>query len=180
MPRLLLLNKPYGVTSQFSSNSTEVTLASLINKKGFYAAGRLDKNSEGLLLLTDNGKLQNRITNPDFKLVKTYLVQLEGLIDTNTLKQLSDGILLKDGRTKPAEAVQISTPSELWERNPPIRFRKNIPTSWIRLKIYEGKNRQIRRMTAALGFPTLRLVRISIGEWQLGKLRPGQHKQISI
>ena len=180
MPRLLLLNKPYGVTSQFSSNSTEVTLASLINKKGFYAAGRLDKNSEGLLLLTDNGKLQNRITNPDFKLVKTYLVQLEGLIDTNTLKQLSDGILLKDGRTKPAEAVQISTPSELWERNPPIRFRKNIPTSWIRLKIYEGKNRQIRRMTAALGFPTLRLIRISVGEWELGKLRPGQHKQISI
>ena len=180
MPRLLLLNKPYGVTSQFSSNSTEVTLASLIKKKGFYAAGRLDKNSEGLLVLTDNGKLQNRITNPDFKLAKTYLVQLEGLIDTNTLKQLSDGILLKDGWTKPAEAVQISTPSELWERNPPIRFRKNIPTSWIRLKIYEGKNRQIRRMTAALGFPTLRLIRISIGEWELGKLRPGQHKQASI
>ena len=180
MPRLLLLNKPYGVTSQFSGNPREATLAPLINQKDFYAAGRLDKNSEGLLLLTDDGKLQNRIANPDFKLGKTYLVQLEGLIDTRTLKQFSEGILLKDGLTKPADAIQISTPNDLWERSPPIRFRKNIPTSWIRLKIYEGKNRQIRRMTAALGFPTLRLIRISVGEWELGKLRPGQHKQISI
>jgi len=180
MPRLLLLNKPYGVTSQFSGDSSEVTLASLINQKGFYAAGRLDKNSEGLLLLTDNGKLQNRITNPEFKLGKTYLVQLEGLIDTNALKKLSEGILLKDGLTKPAGAIQIATPNDIWERSPPIRFRKNIPTSWIRLKIYEGKNRQIRRMTAALGFPTLRLIRISVGEWELGKLRPGQHKKASI
>ena len=180
MPRLLLLNKPYGVTSQFSGDSSEVTLASLISQKGFYAAGRLDKNSEGLLLLTDNGKLQNRITNPEFKLGKTYLVQLEGLIDTKSLKKLSEGILLKDGLTKPADAIQIATPNDIWERSPPIRFRKNIPTSWIRLKIYEGKNRQIRRMTAALGFPTLRLIRISVGEWELGKLRPGQHKKASI
>ena len=180
MSRLILLNKPYGVTSQFSGEASGNTLASLISHKGFYAAGRLDKNSEGLLLLTDDGKLQNHITNPQFKVGKTYLIEIERLIDNNALNQLSSGIALNDGLTKPAIVTKIPLPTNLWERYPPVRFRQNIPTSWIQLTIFEGKNRQIRRMTAALGFPTLRLIRISVGKWRLGDLKPGEYRELVV
>jgi 23S rRNA pseudouridine2457 synthase len=180
VPKLLLLNKPFGVVSQFSGAPTQNTLASLLNYKGFYPAGRLDKDSEGLLLLTDNGALQSQITNPRFKLGKTYLVQVEGIINNDALTRLSNGVLLKDGKTRPAEAAIESIPHNLWTRDPPIRSRQNVPTSWIRLKIYEGKNRQIRRMTAATGFPTLRLIRLAIGNWKLGGLQPGEHLQIKV
>jgi len=177
MSRIILLNKPFGVLSQFSGDPPENTLSHFISQKGFYAAGRLDKDSEGLLLLTDDGKLQQKIANPRYKKPKTYLAQVEGLIDEAALEQLRSGVRLKDGMTRPARAEAIADPG-LWARVPPIRERKNIPTSWLRLSISEGRNRQVRRMTAHTGFPTLRLVRESIGDWELGDLQPGQWRML--
>jgi 23S rRNA pseudouridine2457 synthase len=174
MPKIILLNKPYGVLCQFTDNENRATLANYIKEKNVYAAGRLDRDSEGLVILTDDGKLQNKITDPKHKLVKTYNVQVEGEITEKALEQLRQGVKLKDGTTKPAEAQQIEEPLHLWPREPPIRKRKNIPTSWIEIKITEGRNRQVRRMTAAVNHPTLRLIRVQIGDWKLGKLLPGQ------
>ena len=173
MSRIILLNKPFGVLSQFSGDPPENTLSHFISHKGFYAAGRLDKDSEGLLVLTDDGKLQQKIANPRYKKTKTYLVQLEGIIDEDALEKLRNGVELKDGLTRPARAEAIAEP-DIWPRVPPIRERRNIPTSWLRLGIKEGRNRQVRRMTAHVGYPTLRLIRESVGQWQLGDLQPGQ------
>ena len=174
---LVLFNKPYNVLSQFTDELDRATLADYISIPKVYAAGRLDANSEGLLLLTDDGALQNRIAHPKFKLEKTYWVQVDGAIDQDAIQALRRGVELKDGMTKPAK-VQIITEPELWPRNPPIRYRVNIPTSWVEVKISEGRNRQVRRMTAKVGFPTLRLVRAAIGEWQLGKMLPGDFEII--
>lgn len=178
MSNLLLFNKPFNVLCQFTDNSPNASdrknLADYISHKGFYPAGRLDRDSEGLLLLTNDGKLQHTISDPKHKLPKTYLVQVEGDVTAEAIKQLQKGVLLKDGLTRPAQAKKISPPLWLWKRTPPIRERKHIPSSWIELTITEGKNRQVRRMTAAVGFPTLRLVRIKIGHWHLQELEPGQ------
>ena len=179
MSVLILFNKPYDVLCQFTDESGRSTLKDYIHQPDVYAAGRLDRDSEGLLLLTDDGRLQQRISNPRYKLPKTYWVQVEGNISENALVQLRTGVLLNDGMTLPASAKML-TPPAVWERTPPIRVRKNIPDSWVELTITEGRNRQIRRMTAAVGFPTLRLVRRRIGEWELGDLLPGQFRQVTI
>lgn len=173
MSQVLLFNKPFGVLSQFTADSNQKTLAEFIQRKGFYAAGRLDKDSEGLLLLTDDGRLQQSISNPKFGKSKTYWVQVEGLVDESAIQKLCQGVELKDGLSKPARARIIAEP-DLWAREPPIRERQNIPTSWIELTISEGRNRQVRRMTAAVGYPTLRLIRSSIDDWNLGDLQPGE------
>ncbi len=176
MPRLILFNKPFGVLSQFTDNGTagsaRQTLSHYIDVPGVYPAGRLDRDSEGLMLLTDDGRLQARIADPRFKLPKTYLVQVEGVADEASLIQLRKGIRLNDGLTLPAEVERIADP-ELWPRDPPIRVRQTVPDCWLKLTIREGRNRQVRRMTAAVGLPTLRLVRWSIGEWTLEGLEPG-------
>lgn len=174
MTRLILFNKPYGVLSQFTDQSNRPALGSYIKIPDVYPAGRLDKDSEGLLLLTDDGGLQARISSPRFKLPKRYLVQVEGQLSDDALAQIGQGVVLKDGVTRPASARLVDEPGWLWPRIPPIRFRKSVPTSWLEIELTEGRNRQVRRMTAALGNPTLRLVRIAIGPWQLGKLQPGQ------
>ncbi|BBI98848.1 pseudouridine synthase [Ferrigenium kumadai] len=177
MSRILLFNKPYGVICQFSRDGMHPTLADYIAVPEVYPAGRLDTDSEGLLLLTDDGKLQHRITDPKHKLPKTYWVQVEGVPDETALQQLRGGVALKDGMTLPAEVRAMEEPAALWPRNPPVRFRQSIPTSWIALTIREGKNRQVRRMTAAVGFPTLRLIRYRIGDWTLDGLSPGLWRQ---
>ena len=177
MSRILLFNKPYGVICQFSRDGMHPTLADYIAVPDVYPAGRLDTDSEGLLLLTDDGKLQHRITDPKHKLAKTYWVQVEGVPGDSALEQLRCGVLLKDGMTLPAGARLIEEPEGLWQRNPPVRFRKAIQTSWLELTIREGKNRQVRRMTAAVGLPTLRLIRYRIGDWSLDGLAPGQWRQ---
>ena len=170
---LLAFNKPFGVLCQFSGDGTaRPTLADFIDVPGVYPAGRLDLDSEGLLLLTDDGRLQARIADPRFKLPKTYLVQVEGDIDEAALASLRRGVDLKDGPTRPAAADRIDDPA-LWPRDPPVRFRKSIPDCWIELTIHEGRNRQVRRMTAAVGYPTLRLVRWRIGDWTVAGLAPG-------
>ena len=179
---LLLFNKPMNVLSQFTDRGSETrrtTLSDYIDVPGIYPAGRLDRDSEGLLLLTDDGRLQARIADPKFKLPKTYLVQVEGVPDREALGRLATGVDLKDGRTRPATAEMIEEP-QLWPRDPPIRFRKNVADSWLRLTIHEGKNRQVRRMTAAIGHPTLRLVRLSIGDWSLGTLQPGEWRRADV
>ena len=173
MSRILLFNKPYGVICQFSRDGLHPTLADYIAVPNFYPAGRLDTDSEGLLLLTDDGMLQHRITDPKHKQPKTYWVQVEGVPDAAALAQLQRGVQLKDGLTMPAEARLMEEPEKLWSRISPVRERKAIPTSWLELTIREGKNRQVRRMTAAVGYPTLRLIRYAIGEWSLGDLAPG-------
>ena len=176
---LVLFNKPFGVLSQFTAEPGHACLADYLNIRNIYPAGRLDRDSEGLLLLTDDGKLQAQIADPRYKLVKTYWAQVEGLISPDALASLEAGITLKDGLTRPAKAKLIAEPV-LWPRNPPIRERRNIPTSWLELSIKEGRNRQVRRMLAATGFPVLRLVRVRIGEWALNELLPGEHKMLSV
>lgn len=176
---LILFNKPMNVLSQFTdrgSPTQRATLSDYIDIPGVYPAGRLDRDSEGLLLLTDDGRQQARIADPKFKLAKTYLVQVEGEPVPDAIRQLAQGVDLKDGRTRPAEAERIDDP-QLWPRDPPVRFRKTVPDSWLRLTIREGKNRQVRRMTAAVGHPTLRLVRVRIGDWELGDLQPGEWRE---
>lgn len=176
MARLILFNKPFGVLSQFTDRGSETvrsTLSDFIALPGVYPAGRLDRDSEGLLLLCDDGRLQARIADPRYKLPKTYLVQVEGDPHERDLERLKAGIRLKDGMTLPAEIERIEAP-ELWPRDPPIRQRKAIPDCWIKVTIREGRNRQVRRMTAAAGYPTLRLVRWSIGDWTVAGIAPGQ------
>jgi len=177
MSRILLFNKPYGVICQFSRDGMHPTLADYIAVPDVYPAGRLDTDSEGLLLLTDDGKLQQRITDPRHKLAKTYWVQVEGMPDEAALRQLRQGVELKDGMTRPAEAMLIPEPENLWSRDPPIRVRKTVPDCWLELAIREGRNRQVRRMTAAVGHPTLRLIRCRIGDWRLDGLEPGQWRE---
>ncbi|MEM7207738.1 MAG: pseudouridine synthase [Pseudomonadota bacterium] len=177
MARLILFNKPFGVLSQFSGETHDTTLANFIPLRDVYPAGRLDKDSEGLLLLTDDGRLQNRISDPRHKLEKTYWVQVEGNPDEPSLAQLRKGVELKDGFTRPAQVKSIPEPDNLWPREPPIRVRQSVPDNWLNLTIREGKNRQVRRMTAAVGLPTLRLIRAQIGPWALGSLEPGQWRK---
>lgn len=177
---LIGFNKPYGVLSQFTDRGTataRATLSQFIDRPGFYPAGRLDRDSEGLLLLTDDGRLQARIADPRFKVEKTYFVQVEGEADETAVERLRGGVTLKDGPTLPAQVERIDPP-ELWPRDPPVRFRKSVPDSWLRLTIREGRNRQVRRMTAAVGLPTLRLVRWRIGEWTLEGLAPGEWRTL--
>jgi 23S rRNA pseudouridine2457 synthase len=172
---LIAFNKPFRVMSQFSPSGDKKTLADYIQIPKIYPAGRLDFDSEGLLLLTDDGKLQHRISDPKHKQVKTYWAQVEGIPDAAALQKLRDGVQLKDGITRPAEATLINEPESLWLRDPPIRQRANIPTRWIELSITEGRNRQVRRMTAAVGFPTLRLIRATIGAWSVMGLAVGTY-----
>jgi 23S rRNA pseudouridine2457 synthase len=176
MSRLILFNKPYGVLCQFTDGSAgpgRPNLADFIDAPGVYPAGRLDLDSEGLLLLTDDGRMQARIAGPAFKMAKTYLVQVEGEPDESDLAALRKGVRLKDGLTRPAQVERIDPPM-LWPRDPPVRFRKSVADCWLRMTIREGRNRQVRRMTAAVGHPTLRLVRWSIGEWSVQGIEPGE------
>ncbi|CAE6955503.1 pseudouridine synthase [Ectopseudomonas khazarica] len=177
-PRLLLLNKPFDVLTQFNDDQGRATLKDFVDLPGVYPAGRLDRDSEGLLLLTNDGRLQARIADPRHKLPKTYWVQVEGEPSDEQLQQLRSGVTLNDGPTLPAEARRLAEP-ELWPRNPPVRFRKSVPTAWLELVIREGRNRQVRRMTAAVGLPTLRLVRVAIGPWRLEGLQPGQWREVA-
>jgi 23S rRNA pseudouridine2457 synthase len=183
MPRLILFNKPFGVLPQFTDKGTEgsarPTLSDYIDTRDVYPAGRLDMDSEGLMLLTDDGRLQARISDPKFKLPKSYLVQVEGDMSDAALASLREGVKLKDGLTRPAKAERIADP-QLWPRDPPVRFRKTVPDCWIRLTLSEGRNRQVRRMTAAVGFPTLRLVRWAIGDWTVEGLEQGKWREIEV
>lgn len=181
MARLILFNKPYGVLSQFSDTATppRPVLAGYVAVPGVYPAGRLDADSEGLLLLCDDGRLQARIADPRFKLPKTYLVQVEGAPQEHDLEPLRRGVVLRDGPTRPAKARLIAPPA-LWPRDPPVRFRKSVPDRWLEIVLTEGRNRQVRRMTAAIGFPTLRLVRWRIGPWALDGLAPGEWRELAL
>lgn len=182
MARLILFNKPYAVLSQFTDRGSETvrqTLSDFIDVPGVYPAGRLDRDSEGLLLLCDDGKLQARIADPRFKMPKCYLVHIEGEPDEARLNQLRRGVRLKDGMTRPAQVERVSDP-DLWLRDPPIRVRKSVPDCWLKITINEGKNRQVRRMTAAVGHPTLRLVRWSIGDWTVEGMKPGEWTEVSV
>ena len=181
---LILFNKPFNVLSQFTDRSLEAsrreTLSRYVPIPHVYPAGRLDRDSEGLLLLTDDGKLQAQIADPKHKMAKTYWVQVEGAPQEDALQSLRRGVRLKDGVTQPAKARLIEEPMGLWPRNPPIRVRKSVLDNWIEMVIREGKNRQIRRMTAAVGYPCLRLIRAQIGDWRLGDLMPGEYKKLTV
>lgn len=181
MSKLILFNKPFNVLSQFTDKGTQgsarETLSNYIDVPAVYAAGRLDKDSEGLLLLTDDGKLQNRISDPKHKTAKTYMVQVEGVPSEGALNDLRRGVVLKDGKTAPSRVTRVDEPDWLWSRTPPVRYRKSVPDSWIEITITEGRNRQVRRMTAAIGAPTLRLIRTQIGRWALGDLTSGTWRQ---
>ena len=179
-PRLIAFNKPYGVLSQFTPEGRWAGLKDYIDLPGVYVAGRLDADSEGLLLLTSDGQLQARISDPRHKMEKTYWVQVEGVPDESALQALRSGVVLNDGPTRPARARRMDVPTSLWERTPPVRFRQAIPTSWIELCIREGRNRQVRRMTAAVGYPTLRLVRAAIGPYSLEGLAPGSWQAVAV
>ena len=175
---LVLLNKPYQVLSQFSDDTGRPTLADYVTQKAVYPAGRLDRDSEGLLLLTDDGRLQARISQPKSKTRKTYWAQVEGTPSDAQFAELLNGVKLKDGPARAASAAIIETPAGLWDRDPPIRYRATIPDCWIEVSVTEGRNRQVRRMTAAVGLPTLRLIRIAVGPWSLDGLQPGESRQI--
>jgi 23S rRNA pseudouridine2457 synthase len=175
---LIALNKPYGVLCQFTDPGGRPTLAAYIAQTDVYAAGRLDHDSEGLLLLTDDGALAHRLTDPRHKQPKTYCVQVDGSISDAAIDALCHGVTLNDGPTLPASAVRMAEPDWLWPRDPPVRFRKAIPTSWFSITLREGRNRQVRRMTAAVGFPTLRLIRVRIGEHALDRLAPGESRRL--
>jgi 23S rRNA pseudouridine2457 synthase len=177
---IFLFNKPFKVMSQFTDSAARATLADYIRIPAIYPAGRLDYDSEGLMILTGDGELQHQISHPRHKLQKTYWVQVDGEISDTAISALQRGVLLKDGPTLPALAERFSPPDFLWPRDPPVRFRAEIPTSWICLTISEGRNRQVRRMTAALGFPTLRLIRATIGEWRIDGLQPGEYRKITL
>ncbi len=182
MSRIILFNKPFNCLSQFTDKGNEggdrQTLSDYIDVPGVYAAGRLDRDSEGLLVLTDDGKLQARIAEPKRKTPKTYFVQVEGAPEVRSVVALRRGVVLKDGKTAPAVVEQVAEPEWLWPRTPPVRFRKTVPDSWLKITITEGRNRQVRRMTAAVGHPTLRLIRYSIGEWSLNGLETGAYHAI--
>lgn len=180
MSRLVLFNKPYGVLSQFTDEGGRPTLKQFFPDDHIYPAGRLDFDSEGLLLLTDDGRLQHRISDPRYKLPKTYWAQVDGEISDEAIRRLQEGIKLKDGPARPAQARRMTEPDGLWPRDPPIRYRAAIPTSWLELTISEGRNRQVRRMTAAVGFPTLRLIRARIGDWVLDDLQPGAARELQV
>lgn len=180
MSRLILFNKPYGVICQFSADNDRLTLKHFIDVPGVYAAGRLDTDSEGLLLLTDDGALQHRISDPRHKLPKTYLAQVEGAPDEAALASIRSGLDLGDFVTRPCEVRHVAEPEWLWPREPPVRFRKSIPTAWLELVLREGKNRQVRRMTAKAGYPTLRLLRVAIGDYTLHDLAPGQWRSVDV
>jgi len=171
---VLLLNKPFQVLCQFTDPEGRVTLSSFLNWPGLYAAGRLDYDSEGLVVLTDEGALQHRITDPRHHFEKTYWVQVEGIPGREASQALADGVKLRDGWTRPARVHPLDPPPGLWPRHPPIRERRQIPTAWLEMTLREGRNRQVRRMTAAVGHPTLRLIRVRIGPWELGDLQPGE------
>lgn len=175
---LILLNKPFRVLSQFRDPEGRATLGDYVDVSGVYPAGRLDYDSEGLMLLTDDGKLQARISNPRSGTRKTYWAQVEGSPTDDQLQQLRDGVRLKDGPASAASARRIDEPTGLWERDPPIRYRKSVPDSWIEVVLTEGRNRQVRRMTAAVGLPTLRLIRYAIGDWTVEGLKPGESRQV--
>lgn len=176
---LIALNKPFDVLCQFTDRDGRATLADFVKLPGVYAAGRLDRDSEGLLLLSDDGKQINRISDPRHALVKRYLVQVEGMPSNEQLERLRAGVILNDGPTRPAQVEHLeAAPGWLWPRNPPIRFRASIPTSWLAITISEGRNRQVRRMTAAVGLPTLRLVREAIGRYRLDGLLPGEWREV--
>lgn len=181
MARIILFNKPFNVLSQFTDKGTEgsdrKTLSEFIDVPGVYAAGRLDRDSEGLLVLTDDGKLQAQISNPRAHTEKTYWVQVEGTVSDAALAQLRSGVELKDGRTRPAKVRRMPEPKNLWPRDPPVRFRKSVPDCWIEITITEGRNRQVRRMTAAAGHPTLRLIRYRVGKWTLDGIDNGAWRQ---
>ncbi|MDR1890289.1 MAG: pseudouridine synthase [Zoogloeaceae bacterium] len=178
--RLLCFNKPYGVLSQFTPEGRWRGLKDYIDMPGVYVAGRLDADSEGLLLLTDDGGLQAKISDPRYKMEKVYWAEVEGVPDEAALDCLRRGVRLKDGLTRPARARQMDAPKNLWERQPPVRFRASIPTSWLELGLREGRNRQVRRMTAAVGFPTLRLIRVAIGPYALEGLAPGEFRVVPV
>jgi 23S rRNA pseudouridine2457 synthase len=177
MSRIVLFNKPFRVLSQFRDTESKATLSNYFDDPDLRIAGRLDFDSEGLLMLTDDGRLLQKITHPRYKLPKTYWAQVEGEPTREAIGHLRTGVELKDGRTRPATAELIEKPESLWPRDPPIRYRASIPSSWIELTISEGRNRQVRRMTAAVGYPTLRLIRARVGDWELGELQPGEHRQ---
>jgi 23S rRNA pseudouridine2457 synthase len=179
LSRLLLLNKPYGVLCQFTPEAGRASLAEFVAVPAVYPAGRLDADSEGLVLLTDDGRLQAAIADPRHKLAKSYWIQVEGVAEPAALRALEGGLTLRDGPTLPARARAMEPPQGLWERDPPVRFRRHIPTSWIELELHEGRNRQVRRMTAAVGLPTLRLVRHRIGHWNLEGLAPGEWREVA-